>query len=219
MKDSLPIMVALAAGIGASCTCTPPETVDEPATALVVKVSFIDVDETPSDGKQPVVVQFFRQGKFVQLAGNASITCNNVPLRWNGLGYAERVPLVPPGGMYTVSHVRTGMIARMTIAVPPRPAITTPAPGSIATRSTSFSILYPPGGGTSVRPGVSGPGGSLTGPAQPDNGTATVDASGVGAGEGSVSLARDLSGTVAGTGFADATFVYTIGHRQRVVWQ
>lgn len=219
MRTNLAIIVAFAAGIGSSCTCTPPETVDEPAAALEMRATFIDVDETPSDGKQPVVVQFFRAGKFVQLARSASITCNNVPLPWNGLGYAERVPLVAPGSVYTVAHVRGNVTTQMTIAVPPRPAITTPAPGATATRSATFSIIYPPGGGTSVRPGASGPTGSLSGGAQPDNGTATIDASGVGAGAGTVSLTRDLEGTVSSTGFAGAKFIYTTGHRQRVVWQ
>ncbi len=212
-------VVVAGTGMGASCRCTPPPTVDEPAANLEVKAGYIDVDESPSDGKQPVIVQLFRGGTFVQLSGATAIDCNGVPLTWNGIGYAERVPLVPPGGTYTISYVRSAMITRMSVTVPPRPVITTPATGATVTRSATFQIIYPPGGGTSVRPGVAGPVTSRSGEAQPDDGTATIDASDVGTGAGSVSLVRDIEGTVSGTGFAAARFIYSTGKRQPVVWQ
>jgi hypothetical protein len=219
MCVAIAVAVAVGAGAGASCRCTPPATVDEPAGNLEVKAAFIDVDESPSDGKQPVIVQLFRGGAFVQLAGTAMVEANGVPLTWNGIGYAERVPLVPPGGAYTISHRRGATVTRMNVTVPPRPVITTPAAGATVARSPTFVITYPPGGGTSVRPGVAGPATSRSGAAQPDDGTATIDASDVGTGPGSVSLVRDVEGTVSGTGFAAARFVYTTGKRQPVVWQ
>jgi hypothetical protein len=216
--SKLAVLVGVLAAVGGNCNCKP-EVVDEPASNLEAKASFIDTDETPSDGKQPVVVQFFKGGKFVQLSGNAAIACNGVPLTWNGLGYAERVPLVPPGGTYTITHARAAVTTTMNVTVPPRPTITTPASGANATRSAAFEIVYPPGGGTSVRPGAHGPAGGLTGASQPDDGTATVDASGTGAGAGTVSLVRDLEGAVGGTGFSAARFTYATGKSQPVVWQ
>jgi hypothetical protein len=214
------IAAAAAGAVGAAgCRCTPPVVVDEPAASLEVKAAFIDVDETPSDGKQPVIVQLFRGGTLVQLAGTATVECNGVPLTWNGLGYAERVPLVPPGGTYTIVHRRGAVTTRMVVMVPPRPVIATPAPGATVARSSMFVIIYPPAGGTSVRPGVAGPATSRSGEAQPDDGDATIDASDVGTGAGSVSLVRDFEGTLSGTGFAAARFVYSIGKRHPVEWQ
>ncbi len=218
-RGQLAMCVVVAAGAGSSCRCTPPAAVDEPAGSLEVKAAFIDVEERPSDGKQPVIVQVFRGGTFVQLAGTATVECNGLPLTWNGIGYAERVPLVPPGGTYTIAHGRGAVITRMNVTVPPRPVITAPAAGSTVARSAAFVIAYPPGGGTSVRPGVAGPATSRSGEAQPDDGSATIDASDVGTGPGSVSLVRDIEGTVSGTGFAAARFVYSTGKRQPVVWQ
>ncbi|HWU85941.1 MAG TPA: hypothetical protein VN253_01620 [Kofleriaceae bacterium] len=218
MRSDLAIVV-FAVGVMEGCRCTPTVTIDEPAASLEVKATFLDVDETPRDGRQPVTAQFFQGGKLVELARDAAVACNGVPLSWNGLGYTARVPLVAPGAAYTVLHVRGGMTTRMSVTVPPRPAITTPAAGATVLRSTSFSIIYPPGGGTSVRPGVTGAAGSLTGVAQADTGTATIDASGVGVGAGSVWLTRDIESAVAGTGFALARFTYSTGHAQNVIWQ
>lgn len=214
------VIVGLVAGVGAAGGCEPAETVDALAADLEVTASFIDVDEGAADDKLPVVVQFFQRGAFVQLAGGTAIDCDGVALTWNGLGYAERVPRVAAGGAYVVSHQRDGELARMTVPALPRPVITSPAQGATATRSATFAIAYPSGGGVArVRPAVSGPAGSQAGEEQPDTGTAIVDASAVGAGDGTVTLTRMVEGSVDGTGFAGAKFVYTIDKEHRVVWQ
>lgn len=219
MRNDLAIALVLGTvGVGAAA-CTPTPTVEEPASALDVTATFLDVDEQPADNKVPVVVQFFKGGTFVQLGEKTTVKCNDTPLDFDGLGYAARVPIVAPGGMYTILHTRDGMQTRMIVTVPARPVITNPDAGSMQFRSQAFQIAYEPGNGKSIRPGVSGPGGSLTGAEMPDNGTATIDASGVGAGMGTVSITRDLEGTVAGTGFASAKFTYSTSHAQRVNWQ
>src|SRR5215510_2143483 len=89
------------AGIVMACAlatgCPPPQVVDAPASGLAISSTVLDLSP-PGDGKVAVVVQFFQAGKFVQLADSNTVTCNGVMLSWNGLGYAERVPVVAAGG-------------------------------------------------------------------------------------------------------------------------
>jgi hypothetical protein len=219
MRTDLAIALVLGTVGAGAAACNPPPIVDEPASALDVTASFIDVEEQPADGKLPVVVQFFKDGVFVELDAKSTVECNSTPLTFDGLGYAARVPIVASGGMFTIAHSRDGMATRMTVTVPARPVIDDPAAGSSQFRSQAFMIAYQAGAGKSVRPGASGPAGSITGADMPDNGAATIDASGVGSGMGSVSITRDVEGTVNGTGFASAKFTYAITRTQRVVWQ
>src|SRR5258705_4739388 len=89
--------------------CDPPATVDLPASGLDVKITVIDVTESPSDGKVPVVMQFFSNGKYVKLPTTVSVTCNGVILTDNGLCPAERVHLLSPGNQYIFMPVRNGI--------------------------------------------------------------------------------------------------------------
>jgi hypothetical protein len=199
--------------------CTPPPVVDLPASDLDVKLAVIDTDASPSDSRVPIVVQFFSAGRFVELAGNATVTCNGVTMSWNGLGYAARVPIVAVGGMYQCSHVRNGVTTTASVTVPARPVFVSPTQNATVARSTSLTITYVPGSGTGVRAsagdGTIGRGGNV----QPDNGTYTgFDVSSLNAGPGSIGLTRELTIVASGTGFSSAEFEYSSGSDINVTW-
>src|SRR5215813_3309420 len=129
--------------VGAGCvngSAAETMVVDVPAAQLIIEPSIIDSDPSPSDGKVPVVVQFFHANTYVQLAGNASVMCNGMALPFGGLGYSARIPLPVAGENLVFSHVRGGMITMTTIKVPPRPMVTSPSDGAMLTRSTSLAI-------------------------------------------------------------------------------
>lgn len=56
--------------------CHPPPVVDLPASDLDAKITVADTEATPSDGKVLIAVQFFSNGTYVELASNATVTCN-----------------------------------------------------------------------------------------------------------------------------------------------
>jgi len=198
--------------------CNPPPTVDLAAVDLDVTITVIDTERNPSDHKVPIVVQFFSHGKFVQLATSASVRCNGVVLAWNGLGYAERVPQVAPGGSYNCSHMRSGVTATASLVVPPRPVLLSPAPGPV-TRSSALALAYAPGGGIGVR-GSAGDGSTgLGGGLQPDNGAYSgFNVSALHAGPGSLGLTRELTMTLLATGFKSVTVKYSTGSDISVTW-
>jgi hypothetical protein len=214
-------LVTVALALAALSTCKPTPTVDALAGDLAVGIHVIDTDAHPSDGKVPIFVQFFRAGTFVQLAGNATVTCNNVTMTWNGLGYAERVPAVPIGSTYACVHRRNNVSSTATLTVPPRPTFITPGNGSTVPRSTNLTIGYVADGGVGMR-ATAGDGASAQGGAhepQPDNGTFTdLDTTGMRAGPGSVSLVRELSLSGVGPAFQSVTVTYRSGAQIQVTW-
>jgi hypothetical protein len=210
-------MVAFAFGLAGNCD---PETVDAPASQLEVRATVLDVEDAPSDGKVPVLVQFFKDGKFVKLAGTHRVTTNGVVLSYNGIAYAERVPMVATGGTYTVVHERGGVPTQVAITVPPRPIVTSPTAGQTVQRSNNLTIGYVGGNGTGVRPSASDGSTGISAASQPDTGTATIDVSALRAGPGTVGLVRDIVASPGGTGFAAARTTYTIGSLDtNVTWQ
>ena len=203
-------------------SCPPPAVVDEPASNLTIKISVLDIESPPSDGKVAMVVQFFSGGKYVQLAANATVTCNGINLPLGGLGYAERVPLVGPGGTYHFVHSRGGVNSQVNVTVPSRPVITSPAAGAHVPISNSLTITYVADGGTGI--GASAGDGSTgvgTGTVlQPDNGSFTgFDVSALHAGAGSIGITRQFINNIPGTGFAAAEVTYQCGSPQtNVTW-
>jgi hypothetical protein len=172
------------------------------------------------DNKVPVFMQFFFGGKYVKLASNAVVTCNGVTLTDNGLGFAERVPIVAPGGVYTYQHSRAGVNTTVSITVPQRPVITSPAANASVTRSTSLTISYIAGTGSGVRAsagdGTTGLGGNL----QADSGTyAGFDVSSLHTGPGSIGLNREFANIHSGgAGFSSVESKYTSGSDISVTW-
>lgn len=202
----------------ASNACNPPPVVDLPGSNLVAKATVIDTEANPSDGKVPIVIQFFSNGTFVQLAGSASVACNGNVMPWNGLGYAARVPVVAPGGAYTCTHVRLGVTSSLSVTVPTRPVILSPAQGASVSRSASVVVTYVSDAGTGVRVSAGDASTGLGGNAQPDNGSGSVDVSSLKAGPGSIGVVREFTFTSAGGGFQSATIVYSSGSDIDVTW-
>jgi len=201
-----------------SCDCNPPATVDAAASSLDVTIGVLDTTQNSSDGKVPVVVQFLLNGALVQFGSNAQVTCNGVTLAFNGLGNAGRVPMVPPGGTYTVSYIHGGTTTAAVVA-PARPVITSPAANSTVTRTNNLTISYVADGGVGVRPSAGDGSTGMSGSQQPDNGTATgLNVTSLHPGAGSVGLVREIKGPIGGTGFKSATSDYSVGIDEKVTW-
>ena len=207
----------------AGCSgCQSPVTVSAPASNLDVNFSISDITEAPSDGKVIVVMQFLQSGNVVQLASDATTSCNGVALTYNGLlfGNAARVPLVPGGGVYAFSYSRSAVITNVSITVPPRPVFSSPTVnGATITRTNSLTIHYVSGTGTAVFGGASDGTHNLNN-SQPDNGTFVgLDVSGFNTGAGSLSIQRELQNPITGTGFHSATEKFYITKEAAVTWQ
>lgn len=202
--------------------CSGPATVDRPASDLGVKITVIDSVENPSDGKVPVVMQFFSQGNFVKLSGNATVTCNGVPLVDNGLGNAARVSLQPQGGTYIFQHSRNNVNTTVNVAVAPRPVFQTPTTaGATVPRNNNLVIHYVAGVGSAVR-GSATDGTNSKNNSQPDDGTHEgMDVSAFNAGAGELGLVRTLTDTQhsGGSGFANVESKYETGKRIDITWQ
>lgn len=208
-------------GMVAFSACQPPATVDEPASALAVKLTVIDTEATPSDGKVPVVMQFFSGGKYVKLAGSAAVTCNGVTLTDHGIGFAERVPIQPPGGVYTFQHSRGGVNTTVSIMAPPRPVITSPTAGATVARTNNLTISYVAGSGSGIRGSAGDASTGKSGNVQPDNGAYTgLDVSTFQAGAGRVGITREFENIHSGgSGFASVESKYSSGSDINVTWQ
>lgn len=211
--------LAVALWLLAACN-NPPPVVDLPAADLDVKITVVDTDANPADGKAPIVVQFFNGGTFVQLSNNVAVSCNGVALTWNGLGYAERVPLVAPGGIYRCTHGRSGVNTSVDIVVPARPVFVAPTQGATVNRSSGLTITYVPGSGTGMRASAGDGSTGLGGNLQADDGTfSSFDVSSLQAGPGSLGLTREFTFTPGGTGFQSAEIKYSSGADINVTWQ
>jgi hypothetical protein len=217
------VVVAGTAAMAGLAGCYSPaggQPVDVAASELSIQPAIIDSDPSPSDGKLPVIVQFYRGGGFVQLAGTSTVTCNGIALTWNGLGYAERVPVVAPGGTLAFVHVRGGETAQIAVTVPPRPVVTAPASGASVARTTNLAISYAAAASAGVRPGASDGTSALAGTEQPDTGTATIDVSQLHAGPGTIDISRRIVSTAGGTGFGAVSATYTISSAStHVTWR
>lgn len=199
--------------------CNPPPTVDKAASELELKVFVLDTDETPSDGKVPVIMQFYVGGKYVKLSSTATLSCNGVILTDKGLGYGERVTMVASGGSYTFRHSRSGVNTTVSVTVPPRPVFISPVDGASVTRTTSLTITYVPGGGSGIRGSAGDNSMGKSGNQQADSGTYTgFDVSDLTAGPGRMGLVREFERTIPGTGFASTESTYSSGTSINVTW-
>jgi hypothetical protein len=229
-NNNFKIQTGLFASLSKSCSfvllivsffiasCDPPATVDLAASALDVKITVIDVTENPSDGKVPVIMQFFSNGKYVKLAAGVSVTCNGVALTDNGLGSAERVPLLSPGNQYVFRHVRNGTTTLVNVTAPSRPVINSPAQNATVTRSSNLSIAYVAGSGTAIRGSAGDPSTGKSGTVQSDNGNYTgLDVSTFQAGTGSIGITRETKSNMS-TGFKTTEINYSSGKDHHVTW-
>lgn len=206
----------------AGCSgCQQPSVVDAPASALDVKIAVLDIAEVPSDGKVVVVMQFFQGSSTVELASSITVRCNGVVLPWNGLmfGHAERVPIQPLGGTYSFTFTRGGVTTTANVTVPARPVFSSPTlSGTMLARSSTFSIHYVPGAGTSVRGGANDATNAVNN-SQPDDGTHDgLDVSAFVPGPGTLSITRTLEGALTGTGFASVKTKYDTNTTIAITW-
>lgn len=209
---------ALVTGIG----CKPPPVVSAPASTIDAKFSVLDTPENPSDGKVIVVAQFMQNGKVIQVASDATVTCNGVVLTFNGLvlGNAERVPQVAPGGTYTFRYNRAGINTNVAITVPARPVFSAPTvAGAAILRSTNFTIHYVAGAGTSVRGDASDGSHNLNNSQQDDGTFDGLDVSGFNAGPGTLGITRTLENALPSTGFLSASSSFSINKTIAITWQ
>jgi len=168
-----------------------------------------------------LAVDAVRAGEYAQAEKyyREALTIKPNASTWNGLGYAERVPIVPAGGNLTIVHLREGVTTQLAIVVPMRPVVTSPASGASLPR-TSVELRYVAATSAGVRPAGSDGATSVSGSEQPDTGSAMLDVSTLHAGAGTLDLSRRVVTTPASTGFASATATYTISSPPTpVVWQ
>lgn len=213
--------LALAATAGALATaggCVAQSSTGVTADRIEIEATFTD-QELSSDGKQPVAVQFFESGKLVQLRNGATIRCNGVELAQTTLAFAGRVPIEPDGGIYEITHELHDELATLTVPVPARPTITSPAAGAQLPRTVAQVVTFAPVSGSLIRLSAAGPAGTKDAGWIADSGSATVDVTALGAGTGTLSVMRRVEGAVADTGFAKARFSYAIDKSLTVVWQ
>lgn len=205
--------------------CTPAPVVNVSPSALDARITVVDPEPNPSDGKVVITVQFFSNGQFVQPAG-AVVTANGTALPFNGgVGYVDRVPMVAAGGTYTIVHAAGGTSTTIAaVTAPQRPVITSPSAGAFLPRTTA-TIVYVAGTGTHVSGRAAGTRAgsgsvSVTANDQPDNGTyGPLAATGFDAGAGHVSLTRVLVSSPASSGFNSVQVTYNVGNRVAVTWQ
>lgn len=201
--------------------CKNPDVFDGAASQLAITCVVLDDAEVPGDGKVPVVLQAVYNGSVVQLGSTMQVSCNGVPLPWNGLfsGHAERVPIQPVGGTYMFTVVHAAVTSTASVTVPARPVFAAPTvAGTTLARTTNFAIHYIPGGGTAVR-GNASDGTNSQNNSQADTGVhAGLDVSGFHSGAGILSITRTLEWMLSGTGFQSAKVKYDTNKTIAITW-
>jgi hypothetical protein len=190
----------------AACPPSVDET-DRPAAMLTAALVVLDTSAAPSDGKVAVIAELAYNGTVVDAGGNATVSCNGVPLGFGGIGYEGRVPLA---ASYAFVHTRAGVTSTALVTAAARPVVTAPASGDLVTRTSSLTVRYQAGAGARVRATASDGATAVAGSDQPDTGTYTgVDTSGLRPGAGTVGVTRDIEAVLTGTGFASARSTVT----------
>jgi hypothetical protein len=215
------IVLALCTGMMGCNGCKNPDIFDGSASLLNVTCAVIDNEEVPADGKVIAVIQAVYNGATVQMGSTMQVSCNGVPMTWNGLlfAHAERVPIQPVGGSYVFKVIHAGVTTTATVTVPARPVFAAPTTaGATLARTSSFAIHYVADGGTAVR-GNASDGTHTQNNSQADTGVhGGLDVSAFTAGAGSLSLVRTLEWVVSGTGFQSAKAKYDTGKAIAITW-
>jgi hypothetical protein len=185
-----------------------------------VNIVIVDPDESPSDNKVLVNIQFFSNGSLVKLANNISVKCNNEALPATDLGYMSRIPIAPANGRYNFQYSRNAVNTNVMVPVQARPVITAPSRGAVIPRSSPLGISYVPGNSKGVRAGASNSSSSTSGDVQDDDGLyEAFNVSSLQAGPGQLGLTRELTFTLPPGGFKSVKVNYSTGSRFNVTWQ
>jgi hypothetical protein len=201
-------------------SCVTPPIVDLAATDLDVNILVVDPDESPSDNKVLVNIQFFSNGSLVKLANNISVKCNNEALPATDLGYMSRIPIAPANGRYNFQYSRNAVNTNVIVPVQARPVITAPSRGAVIPRSNNLGISYVPGNSVGVHAGASNSSSSTSGDVQDDDGLyEAFNVSSLQAGPGQLGLTRELTFTLPPGDFKSVKVNYSTGSRFNVTWQ
>ncbi len=198
----------------------------QPST-LAVKVTVLDYDAAPKDGKLAVFARFTSNGKPVQLQGSVLVTCNGQALPFEPFwqAYTDRVPLSPMGSTYRFSYVVKGKAYDLDVMVPARPVITSPKAGPpnqgpMVVLRKDLSIRYVAGSGAGIdvsagdgKTGLGSPG------LKPDSGVYDgFDVTALQPGTGSVGVTRRYEYQRTGTAFQSALVNYSSSADLAVTW-
>ena len=219
---AIAVVVALCLSLEGCVGCCTLSLYHGPASALDVRITVLDLDENPGDGLVPVIVQFMYNGNPVQIDPGINVQCNGVAMPWSGAfyGHAERVPMQPPHGKYTIEFTSAGLVSNARVTAPERPVFKSPTiAGATLSRSNNFTIHYVSGGGNSVL-GRASDAARSAGNSQVDDGTHDgLDVSGFSPGPGKLSITRIQDLLPSGTGFHSAEAVYNVNRQIAVTWR
>jgi hypothetical protein len=192
-----------------------------PASGLDVRITVLDLDENPGDGKVLTVVQFLFSGNPVQIDPAITVQCNGIVMSWYGsfYGHAERIPQQPSKGSYAITYKDAGIISNARVTVPERPVFAAPTiAGASLPRSNKFTIRYVSGAGNSVLGRASDAAGNVSSSQVDDGSVDGLDVSGFKAGPGMLSITRTQEWSVEGSGFHSVDATYSINKQIRVTW-
>jgi hypothetical protein len=203
-------------------------TLTEPQPSILdVKVTVMDYDPIPWDGKVAVIMKFTDSGKPVHLQGYILVTCNGnvLPFEQFWQSYADRVPLQPVDGTYHFEYTVKDQHCAVDVKVPPRPVITSPAAGPpnqgpMVVIRNNLTIRYVPGNGIGVnvsagdgKTGLGGPG------MKADNGLYDgFDVTALQSGPGRLGVTRRYEYSKSGTSFKSAVVNYSSSADLNVTW-
>jgi hypothetical protein len=215
-------VIAIAIGLGGTA-CSPPEIPVTQAPPSELHLEVLVFDETFLSGATNYcAVQIKEAGKVVVIDDNDSITCGGELLRWNpGLGvYEGRMMPQPAGGGYEIELKTSQGVGTAKIEVPARPEITRPTYGQAVSHNDPLTVEYVPAHEKIVQVwAYDANSGDTTKGEQPDDGVyPTLDVSMFHAGDGHITLARDLEFNVTPTSFQAVHVRYRTTREIRVVW-
>ena len=218
----LAVLVALCLSLEGCVGCCTPSIYHGPASGLDVRITVLDLDENPGDGKVLTVIQFLFSGNPVQIDPGITVQCNGITMSWYGsfYGHAERIPQQPAKGSYAITYKDAGIISSARVTVPERPAFAAPTiAGAALQRSNKFTIRYVSGAGNTVLGRASDASGSVSS-SQVDDGTVDgLDVSGFTPGPGTLSITRPQEWSVEGTGFHSVDATYSTKKQIPVTWR
>ncbi len=219
---SVAVILTLCLAMGGCIGCCTPSVYHGPASSLDVRVTVLDLDEKPGDGRVPVVVQFLYSGNPVQIDPGITVTCNGVTMAWSAafFGHIERIPLQQAKGIYEIVHREGRFISTARAVVPERPVFKAPTiAGATIPRSTNFTIRYVADGGNAVLGRASDARTNVSSSQMDDGSHDGLDVSGFAPGPGRLSITRTLETPLPTTGFLSAQAIFEMNTSIAITWQ
>lgn len=218
----LAVLVALCATMEGCVGCCTPSIYHGPASGLDVRITVLDLDEKPGDGKVLTVVQFLFSGNPVQIDPGITVQCNGITMSWYGsfYGHAERIPQQPAKGSYAITYKDAGIISTARVTVPERPVFAAPTiAGATLSRSDKFTIRYVAGSGNTVLGRASDASRNVSNSQVDDGSLDGLDVSGFDPGPGKLSITRTQEWSVDDTGFHSVDATFSMNRQVPVTWR